>query len=39
MTHLVQIKILHTAIWFLFAGCIVAIPWTFFAAWLIREAA
>ena len=26
MTNLVQIKILHTAIWFFFAGCIVAIP-------------
>jgi len=26
MSNLVQIKILHTAIWFLFAGCIVAIP-------------
>ena len=26
MTRLVQIKLLHTAIWFFFAGCIVAIP-------------
>ena len=26
MTHLVQIKILHTVIWLFFAGCIVAIP-------------
>ena len=26
MTRLVQIKLLHTAIWFFFASCIVAIP-------------
>jgi hypothetical protein len=26
MTRLVQIKLLHTGIWFFFAGCIVAIP-------------
>jgi hypothetical protein len=26
MTRLVQIKLLHTAVWFFFAGCIVAIP-------------
>jgi hypothetical protein len=26
MTRLVQIKLLHTAIWFFFATCIVAIP-------------
>ena len=26
MTTLVQIKLLHTAVWFFFAGCIVAIP-------------
>ena len=26
MTKLVQIKLLHTAIWCFFAGCIVAIP-------------
>jgi hypothetical protein len=26
MTNLVRIKILHTVIWFFFAGCIVAIP-------------
>ena len=26
MTRLVQVKILHTGIWFFFAGCIVAIP-------------
>jgi hypothetical protein len=28
---LIGVKLLHTAIWFLFAGCIVAIP--FVAAW------
>jgi hypothetical protein len=26
MTRLVQIKLLHTAVWFFFAACIVAIP-------------
>ena len=26
MNTLVQIKLLHTAVWFFFAGCIVAIP-------------
>ena len=26
MTRLVQIKLLHTAVWFFFAGCIIAIP-------------
>jgi hypothetical protein len=26
MTRLVQIKLLHTAVWLFFAGCIVAIP-------------
>ena len=26
MTRLVQIKLLHTAVWFFFASCIVAIP-------------
>ena len=26
MTRLVQIKVLHTAVWVFFAGCIVAIP-------------
>src|SRR3954447_12196032 len=26
MTRLVQIKLLHTAVWLLLAGCIVAIP-------------
>ena len=26
MTRLIQIKLLHTAIWFFLAGCIVAIP-------------
>jgi len=26
MTRLVQIKVLHTAVWCFFAGCIVAIP-------------
>jgi len=26
MTSLVQIKLLHTVVWFFFAGCIVALP-------------
>ena len=26
MTRLVQIKLLHTVVWFFFAGCIVALP-------------
>ena len=26
MTRLVQIKLLHTAVWFFFVGCILAIP-------------
>ena len=26
MTHLVQIKVLHTAVWFFFAACIISIP-------------
>ena len=26
MKRLVQIKLLHTAVWFFLAGCIVAIP-------------